>query len=548
MTQARGQQRREPLEPPPGATAGGGPLAPSSSGGDVGGTRRGLVIVVAAVLAYCIVHAGFRLLASSSLGEDDPLENVLAQSLRLGYLPPQPPLYDWVLFGVQKVTGPGIAGFLLIKYAALTATAVLLYLSAVRVLRDWLWAALTVECMALIYQIAWRYHEGFTHEVGAMVAVAATVWAWLRTIERGRPRDALLVGVIAGLGAMTEPTYWAFLAALTAASLLQPAIRDRLARPQMLLAAAAALAVAAPYVVWIASFPGPITWVHAYSPNWLKTLGKGLLDAVRGPLFYLSPLIVIVPVVFPGSLGVALRDLRRAPESGGTPDLAQLILHTALAGMVLCLAGAAVLGLAGYAMHQLMPLYLPSVIWLMSVAQRASAGSATPRLRFARLAAAIAVLALTVRLANMFVLDPVCKICRWGVPYPGLAAEIRRLGFTGGNVITPDVELAGNLRAQIPWARVSVPGIGTPAMAAAHSIGPDAGQAVAPAVAYVWAADARPSRARKTPAAAAPLDGHGIDEAATVTVPWRHLWRPTGYRSSSWKVLVVKSGAAAQRP
>lgn len=509
---------------------------PRSGQGDLvepAAARRGLVIVVAIVLAYCAIHAGFRLLASSSLGEDDPLENVLVQSLELGYLAPQPPLYDWVLYAVQRVTGPGIAGFLLIKYAALTVTAVLLYLSALRVLRDWLWAALTVECMALIYQIAWRYHEGFTHEVGAMVAVAATVWAWIRLVERGRVADFLLVGVIAGLGAMTEPTYWAFLAALTAASLFQPAIRARLPRPAMALAAFAAVAVASPYLYWIATYPEAIHWVTPWSPSPLKNLGKGLLDALRGPLFYLSPLIVIVPVVFPGAMRTALGDLSRRPSRSLEPDLAQMILHTALAGMVLCLAGAVSLGLAGYAMHQLMPLYLPSVIWLMSVAQRASGENALPRLRFARLAGAIAVVALAARLANMFVLDPVCKLCRWGIPYPGLAEELVHRGLAGRTIVSPDPETAGNLRAHLPAARVAL---------ARAKKGPDRADEAATDAVFVWP-DGKKAAANEAIVAAALPDGHGVTAATIVEVPWRHTWRRTGYRASRWHVLAPRREA-----
>ena len=54
--------------------------------------------------------------------------------------------------------------------------------------------------MALIYQIAWRYHEGFTHGVGAMVAVAATLWAFVRFLTLGRTRDIVVLGFTAGLG------------------------------------------------------------------------------------------------------------------------------------------------------------------------------------------------------------------------------------------------------------------------------------------------------------------------------------------------------------
>ena len=85
---------------------------------------RGLAIALGGVLLYVLLHAGFRLLASSTLGEDDTLDQILVQELRAGYNPRQPPLYDWVLFYIQKALGTGVLSFLAIKYAALTATVV----------------------------------------------------------------------------------------------------------------------------------------------------------------------------------------------------------------------------------------------------------------------------------------------------------------------------------------------------------------------------------------------------------------------------------------
>ena len=138
--------------------------------------HSGLLLVLAIVTVYACLHAGFRLLASDVLGEDDVYDIVFSQELRIAYdaFPRQPPLYNWVLWAVQQVLGPSLESFLLIKYTALVASAGFLYLAARRALANTLFALLTVESMALIYSISWRFHEGFTHEVGAMVAVLAT--------------------------------------------------------------------------------------------------------------------------------------------------------------------------------------------------------------------------------------------------------------------------------------------------------------------------------------------------------------------------------------
>ena len=495
-------------------------------------TARGLRIVLAAAVLYSLVHVGFRLLASSVLGEDDVLDTILSQDLRVAYdaFPRQPPLYNWVLWAVQQVIGPRIEGFLLIKYAALVATAGFLYAAAHRAFRDRLWAMLTVESLALIYQIAWRYHEGFTHEVGAMVAVAATIWALLRVVDLGRVVDFVVLGIACGLGLLTEPTYAVFLLALAIATLFQPAIRARLFRLPLLLSAALALVIVSPYLVWLAADAGRLAALAKPAPDRLNDTLAGLADALRGPFFYLSPLILILPLMFPAWPRVIWSDLRRAPNAGERPDYEQLVMHAGLAAFALSILGATAFAIRGLAVHVLMPLYVMTVIWLFGAARRAC-DQPLRIARFTQLAVAIAAIALVARLVNMFVLDPACKICRWGIPYAGFADEMRKRGFDGGTIVGIEDELPGNLRQHFPRAHIVTRGrpVFTPA-------GADVTKGK---VAYVWnigVPDAEVARLL-TPLQLSPA---AIAAAERIDVPWRHTWRPTGYRTTSWKLVIVR--------
>ncbi|MDX2257429.1 MAG: glycosyltransferase family 39 protein [Hyphomicrobiaceae bacterium] len=493
---------------------------------------KGLAFVLGAVALYSALHALARLFASPVLGEDDVIDTVLAQDLLAGYaaFPRQPPLYDWLLWLTQQVTGPGIVGFLLIKYMALIATAGFLFLTARRILRDPLFALLTVESLALIYSISWRYHEGFTHEVGAMVAVMASLFFIVRFIEDGRTSDAALLGLTAGLGLLTEPAYGVFLLSTLAAALLQPAVRRALFRPALLLVPPIALAVASPYLIWFLEQPNASRIVaNALKPE----LGTrdAILDAVRGPVAYLSPLMFILPLVFPRWLLTAGRDLVRAPNRSEAPDLEQLVLHGALIAFVLSVIAAAAFNVRGLAVHVLMPLYVTSVIWLFGVARRA-AGEDRHIARFTRLAVAIAVFAFGARLANMYVLDPVCNLCRWGIPYTGLADELRSRGFDGtGTIIAGHHEVGGNLRAIFPEARV---------VARRYPIHTPSGTDLARGdVAVVWTPELTEKELARHLAPDLERLGKSAADAETVTVPWRLWWRPTGWRSSAWKVVVV---------
>lgn len=503
------------------------PGAPLRDPGDV---ARGLGAVVLAVLVYTALHVGFRLWASSVLGEDDVYDNILAQDLRIGYEVRQPPLYDWVLWSVQQVTGPTLASFLLIKYAALAATAAFLYLASVRILASRGWAFLTVESLALIYQISWRYHEGFTHQVLAMVAVAATLWALLRVIDHVRMRDFVTLGLIAGLGSLTEPSYTVHILCLVLAAMLQPAIRVRVLRPGLLVTLVIGLAIASPFLWWIASEPAGVNAIlRAARAPWSQVM-RGVFDALRGPVLYLSPLIVFMPLLFPGFLRVVAHDLTRGPNRSSEPDLAQMVLHAGLLAVLLSLAGALLFGIGGYAVHALMPLYVTSVVWLFSAAQRGGGGEiGIPR--FAKLALAIAVIALLVRLANMFVLDPVCNTCRWGVPYPALADDIRRHGFEDGTIVTFEHPIGGNLRQLFPRAQV---------ISRRYPIfTPKGANPPRRPMVLVWSSSYELDYVKRYLGEFLP-PGRSFAEARRVVIPWTHLWKPQGYRVSDWRVLVIE--------
>lgn len=506
-------------------------------GGEGGAERawlRGLVLVLGFVLIYCAIHVGFRLLASSVLGEDDVVEAVLAQEFRVAYdaFPRQPPLYNWVLYALQGLVGLGIETFLLIKYVALTAVAVLIYLVAYRAYQDRLFAVLSVESLALIYQIAWRYHEGFTHEVLAMVAVMATLYVLVLIVAQPSLPRVVALGLCVGMGLLSEPTYYVFLTALIIAAVLQPSIRTQLFRPSLLVSLVVAAAIAAPYWLWVFDSPTRVvSWMALIQP-FSDGLSERVWAAVRGPFAYLSPLILILPIMFPGFLKTVWADLRTRPNKTECPDIEQLSLHCGLAALGLSIAGAMLVGISGPAIHVLMPLYLPTVIWLFGAARRSSP---TPLQigRFTRLALAITVIAFVARMANMFIQGPVCKTCRWGIPYAGLAEAITARGFDGtGTLVTVDKETAGNLRVLFPDAAV----VTRPY----PRFMPDSANLSSDDLVVLW-----PEK-RKLPESfperyLTPVLPEGVElmSAERIAVPWHHLWRESGYRESTWRVIVV---------
>jgi hypothetical protein len=92
--------------------------------------------VISIGLAYGLVYSAMRLAISHNLPQDDVTANILAQTLEPGYVVRQPPLHEWLLWSLQRLTGPTLLSFLILKYGLLTATFVFLYFVAKRLFAD----------------------------------------------------------------------------------------------------------------------------------------------------------------------------------------------------------------------------------------------------------------------------------------------------------------------------------------------------------------------------------------------------------------------------
>ncbi|NTV95899.1 MAG: glycosyltransferase family 39 protein [Thiobacillus sp.] len=497
----------------------------------------GVLIIVA---AYALVHVTARLLASGNLGEDDPFDNLLIQTLAPGYGILKGPLYDWALWLLQRPLGTGIHAFLLLKYGLLIAMAGFLFLAARRVTGSALWAFLAVDAMALVYQIFWRFHEGFTHRAGAMALAVASLWALLRLVERGRRRDYALFALCAGLGLLTEHAYGIFLIALFAAARLQPALRVRVYARPMLAALPIALLILAPYAAWLLVEPGRgLAFLAALLPfpaeYTLAGLVDGLRDALTFPVMVLSPYIFILPLVFPGMLRTIARHSPVRPHAGPEPDLSQFILHVLLIELAwLVVFDGLVFQHSDYAVHTLLPMFMVAIVWLTDKVRQSAPSPA--RLRaFLAIMLTLTVVAFIGRAANMFVLDPVCSKCRWGIPYGQLAERMRAAGFEDGTIVVDEEELGGNLRRFFPETRIVLTDKG-------GIVPPETARSRAGRTVLVWLV--------KKDDLDVPVKLHGYLPAdprtwrpQLIRVPWHHLWKPDGYRCSTWAILILPAPA-----
>ena len=515
-----------------------------AEGAHRGTLRLSLADVVAIVAIYGLVHAALRMAASPTIGQDDVIANVFAQSLEIGYWLRNPPLYDWLLWGVQQVTGPTLVGFLLLKYALLLCAAVLLYAIMLRIAGDRQWAALTALAPALCYQIGWNVHEGVTHTMTLICVLAASFYVFLGVIERGRIADYLLFGICVGLGGLAKYNYAGFLGVLVVAACFQRPLRERLVDPRILISAAVALLMVAPFYLWLFGGGGDLAVLTDETLNprsdWHieHRIWWTLWRPVYVTLNFLAPLLIVVPLLFPQALKSLWRRQGRGHEDADRPDIERLIFHMLLLGLVVMAAGIMVFGVQRLVARHMHPFLLLGIVWLMLQARH---GYTHPRqlTRFMNVLVAAVALVLVLRALNLFVAgEPFCKKCRQLVPFDRLAAELRTGGFDGGILIAANRHIAGNMRVHFPNAVIvslDNPKYRPPALEPA-----DEDQ-----VAVVWNAA---TDGEAVPRAAEPdlvrLGWTGTQRPTAIDVAWDH-WRPrVAAKRTPWRFLVVERQAA----
>jgi hypothetical protein len=424
----------------------------------------GLVIVIGVGLLYGLAYSLLRLSLSDNLPQDDVTSNVLTQTLALGYVPRQPPLYEWLQWSVQQITGPTLPSFLLIKYGLLTATVAFLYLAATRIFREPSYAILAGLSPFLLFQFAWNLHEGVTHSMLLTCLVAASLWAVMRISENRRAFDYLLLGIIVGLGLISKWGFASFLLLFFISAMLQPSIRALILAPRFLLSLCAVAVVSAPVVYWLIVGQHDLVALYAKAVAPKAHLNRfcatliGLGLSIYAPLGFLFPLDVILPVLFPASVPKAWADIKRAikPASwqGNEPDWPLLILHITIGSFLLLILGALLTGATHYLERYMHPFFLLTPLWMLSAVERTENAARKAKVLGILLAASLFIV-FPIRARDLMqAMGPHCNKCRVATPYAGLAKALKARGFEDGTVIALSRHDAGNLRRFFPKARI----------------------------------------------------------------------------------------------
>jgi 4-amino-4-deoxy-L-arabinose transferase-like glycosyltransferase len=399
-----------------------------------------------------------RLLISEGAELDEAEQLLLSQSLAIRYTD-QPPLYTWLLIGVEAIFGVNLLSLAILKNLLLFITHLCLFLAARIVLNDAYLAALTALSLWLVPQIAWESHRDLTHSVLVTSISSGFFYVLVALLHSGKTRQYLLLGCLLGLGALSKHSFLFFAAALIAAVLSQRAGRDRFLDRRMLLASVLAAGIALPYFLWLFEHFDPDTSpttrklaLHS-GMQWVTAIGTGLVQLVWAAVRFLSPLWLICLLVFPALVR------RRCSGATSCQGYRLTLERFFLMVFIILAAGVILFGVTHFKDRWMQP-FLFLVPLYVFVRLQAIGGIAPSRLHlFAYVLTFFGLLFLVAPLAQAWVAPWFGLYSRLHAPFEAIARQLREAGFDQGTIAAESTFIGGNLRLLFPTSRVVTPDI-----------------------------------------------------------------------------------------
>ncbi|MDG4647236.1 glycosyltransferase family 39 protein [Roseibacterium sp. SDUM158017] len=396
-----------------------------------------------AAILLALAFAGQAVILSvlrSGTSVDGAEQLVYTQVLDWGYGRSQPPLYTWLLIGVQQVLGVSQIAENALKFGLLLAGFLGIRALSMRLGHDGRVATATMMSLFAVVEIGLESQRNYAHSV---LLFALMTWAavlYLDILRHGGGRRFALLGIVSGLMLLSKYNSALFLGALVAADLSMPRARALL-RPQAVLAVGIAAAIVTPHLVWALSNADA---VFALTAGFVPAAPEGAAGALRGAGLYLgatASLYLLVSLIAAAAFflsGGRVSDIQR-PVEAAPALLSRWGLILWALGLVVAMATAA----TEVRMRWLVPVCVPLLPIVMGAALRGR-----PRATALVLAAGVllGVLSTSAQWVESTRINP-----RTDYDYAALDAALRDAGLPEP-VIAPSYWVLANLRLQAPRA------------------------------------------------------------------------------------------------
>jgi len=411
---------------------------------------EGVALIVA---LWAIAHALIATVFEIAVNADDAIESYLVQSLELSYVPRNPPLFDWLLWGLQRIFGFGTLSFAVLRYTLLFACAMLVYRVARLIIADARLQALATFSLSAIWVIGYHSHRILTHSNVMIVAIAGSLWVILLLARRPTTGLYAILGGLIAAGMLGKFGYAAFLGVAVVAMLLDAGFRKVLFDRRIVLTLLVAAVPLAIYGVALHMLKQDVVEAAAQTLGATKAAwGDVLATFVAAIAGYTLPLVALMAVVFlpyNRGEGAIADDAQRAAGR-------RLIRNIALIGIALTLVTVVAAGATSLRDRYFHVFLLLLPVYLFAELERLG-GWRTRVNVYLGLLLAIAIGVVVARILVPLWPDPrLCGRCVAAEPlYKMRNAVDAKLG-PSPTLVADDRFSAGRLRAAIPNARVVI--------------------------------------------------------------------------------------------
>lgn len=434
--------------------------------------------VLQIIFLFCLCHWALRVLIAPVATLEEAEQILLSQSLQGGYAGNQPPLTAWLISVTSSWLGRTAEAAVALKYVFLFIALSFYYLTARIIITRPGAAAAAAGALTLTYGLGWGVHEDMLGLAALTACLSLTLHALARVLTWRRQGDWIYLGLATGVGLLTHPLFAILPAACLASVFSVRFFRQGISPINFVLAAITAGAVASPFLIWLAAQstsgqPSHGLTVIASSSTFVDLLPASLdaddlhswwegrlhsfASLGRAALGFSLPFSLLWSILFWPLWAPVLYPVfaRRSTDEEAHDVAWRSVLGRGLLLLVLLYLLAALAGVSSFRTAWTAPALFLLPMWLFVHVKRAG-DFPVPMRGFAALVTLFALSVFAGRLVERPLEIRTCpdEKCRPYAPVAAWAEELREVGFEGGTLVGADTHLMGNLRAELPEARV----------------------------------------------------------------------------------------------
>lgn len=413
-------------------------------------------MTVIALAVYFLLCVALRIIASPALEADDAEQALLSQYLALGY-GPQPPFYNWLLYGTVHVFGLSVATLTILKQLFLFLCCLFYGLAARLIVKDMAISALAMLGVLTLPPVFVLSQRDLSHTVAALFAVSLFLYFFFRTLQRPSFYSYVMTGVAVGIGVISKYNFVLVPCAAILAVLPERELRARIFDWRVIVSLLVAAVIFLPHGSWV------IGHINAASDTIIQEMKEGssghrLAHIFKGMFSLLSAILVgsALPVLFFTFISpTRLADILRA-RNQWTRVVGRMLLF--------CLIGVflVVLGIdATHIWQKWLAVFL--ILWPLYLCLKLEAADIRLEGRFGRAAAPVFIIVTAVAIglsARAYVSPMLGNYGKVNMPFHSLFAELTQNGARSPMlVVTGDSFTAGNARLNLPTVKVLSPSL-----------------------------------------------------------------------------------------